>query len=165
MAYFSQLLTQKAHTLRLPKDSTEQIQRLVRTHQSATVEQAPFLRQLDFWVFCVATASAEDLSPLEGPSSRWGAKFASTSPRDVEISDKIANLLAVTAFHHLGPDHEGIDDAAQIVELGNCLAGAGCPVVLKHMESKDLRLTPLDKALNLAATLRTHTELSNLGPQ
>ena len=39
-------------------------------------------------------------------------------------------------------------------------SGAGCPVVLKHMASRDLRITPLDKALNLAATLRTHTQLA-----
>ena len=159
MAYFSQLLTQKAHTLRLPKNSTEHVQRLVRMHQSASVERAPFHRQLDFWAFCIVTASAEGLSRLEGPSSKWGAKITST--KDVEISDKLADLLAVVAFQQLGPEHEGINDPSQIIEVGNCLAGAGCPVVLEHMSSKDLRSTPLDKALNLAATLRTHTQLAN----
>ena len=128
-------------------------------HQSATVERAPFYRQLDFWAFCVATALAEDLDPREGPSSRWGAKITST--RDVEISEKLGDLLAVAAFHKLGPDHEGIDDPRQIIEVGNCLAGAGCPVVLEHMGSRDLRFTPLDKALTLAATLRTHTQLAS----
>lgn len=158
MAYFSGLLTQRAHTLRLPKDSSDDIDRLVQMHQSATIERAPFRRKLDFWAFSVATALAEDLDPREGPSSRWADKFVDT--RAVDVPDALADLLAVAAFHHLGADHDDIDDPAQIVEVGNCLAGAGCPVVLKHMASRDLRITPLDKALNLAATLRTHTQLA-----
>jgi len=158
MAYFSGLLAQRAHSLRLPKDSMDEVDRLVLMHQSATIERAPFRRKLDFWAFSVVTALAEDLEPREGPSSRWADKFVDT--RAVDVPDALADVLAVAAFHHLGSENEGIDDPVQIVEVGNCLAGAGCPVVLKHMTSRDLRVTPLDKALNLAATLRTHTQLA-----
>lgn len=159
MAYFAQLLTQKAHTLRLPKNSKDDIQRLVQMHQSTGIERAPFRRQLDFWAFSIATALAENLNPLEGPSSKWGDKFIDT--RDVEMPETLCELLAISTFHHLGYEHDRIDDPAQIIETGNSLAGAGCPVVLEHMGSKDLRITPLDKALNLAATLFTHTRLTS----
>lgn len=154
MAYFAQLLTQKALTLRLPKGSTDDIQRLVQMHQSTSVERAPFRRQLDFWAFSVATALAEDLDPLEGPSSKWGDKFVDT--RAVEMPEPLCDILAVAAFHHLGSDHEGIDDPFQIIEVGNCLAGAGCPVVLEQLNSRDLRLNPLDNVLSFAAHLYNH---------
>ena len=151
MAHFAQLLTQKAHTLRLPKRSTEHIQRLVQMHQSTSVERAPFRRQLDFWAFSIATALAEDLNPLEGPSTKWGYKFVDT--RAVDMPEPLCDMLAVAAFHRLGSEHDGIDDPAQIIEVGNCLAGAGSQVVLDHLNSRDLRLLPLDNVLNLAARL------------
>ncbi len=151
MAYFAQLLTQKAHRLRLPKDSTDDIQRLVQMHQSTSVERAPFRRQLDFWAFSIATAIAEEIDPLDGPSSKWGRRFVDT--REVEMPEPLCDMLAIAAFHRLGPDHEGIDDPAQIIEVGNCLAGAGCPVVLDQLNSRDLRLNPLDNVLNFAAQL------------
>ncbi|MDE0701437.1 MAG: hypothetical protein OXH61_12055 [Acidimicrobiaceae bacterium] len=154
MAYFAQLLTQKALTLRLPKRSTDDIQRLVQMHQSTSVERAPFRRQLDFWAFSIATALAEDLEPLEGPSNKWGDKFVDT--RAVDMPESLCDILAVAAFHHLGSDHEGIDDPAQIIEVGNCLAGSGCPVVLEQLNSRDLRLNPLDNVLNFAAHLYNH---------
>jgi len=53
----------------------------------------------------------------------------------------------------LGADHEGIDDPAQIIETANRYAGAGCPVVLEPLASRDLRLTPLTKILDFAASL------------
>lgn len=151
MAYFAQLLTQKPHTLRFPKKSKDDIQRFVQMHQSTGLERAPFRRQLDFWAFSIATAMAENLDPLEAPSSKWGDKFVGT--RDVEMPEALCDILAVAAFHHLGCEHEGINDPAQIIEVGNCLAGAGSPVVLEQLKSHDLRLTPLDKALNFAAIL------------
>ncbi len=158
MPYFAQLLTQKAYTLRLPKRSTDDIQRLVQMHQSTSVERAPFRRQLDFWAFSIATALAEDLDPIEGPSSKWGDKFVDT--RAVDMPEPLCDILAVAAFHQLGSDHEGINDPAQIVEVGNCLAGAGCPVVLDQLNSRDLRLNPLDNVLNFAAHLYNQTRIS-----
>lgn len=152
MAYFAQLLTQKAHTLRLPKKHIDDIQRHVIQHQTgATAERAPFRRQLDFWAFSIATALANDLEPLERPSTKWGRRFVDT--RSVTLPDTLCDLLAIAAFHHLGHQHLEIDDPAQIIEVNNRLAGAGCPIVLEYLEDPDLRLTPLDKALNLAASM------------
>ena len=158
MAYFALLLTQKAHTLRLPKNSKDDIQRHVQMHQSTSIERAPFRRQLDFWAFSIATALAENLDPRDGPTNSWGDPFVST--RDVEMPNTLCDILAIAAFRHLGSEHEGIDDPAQIIEVGNRLAGTGCPIVLEQMGSKDLRLTPLDKALNFAAHLYNHARLS-----
>ena len=163
MTYFAQLLTDKSHTLRLPKKSTDDIQRLVRTQQTASVERAPFRRQLDFWAFSIATSLAEELDPIETPSARWGTKFVDT--RSVEMPDALCEILAVAAFHHLGPEHEGIDDPAQIIEVGNCLAGAGCPVVLERLNSRDLRLNPLDHVLNFAGHLYNDVQLARVSRQ
>ena len=127
-------------------------------HQSTGVERAPFPRQVDFWAFSIATALAESLDPLDEPSGKWGREFVDT--RNVEMPEALCDILAIAAFHHLGREHEGIDDPAQIIEVGNRLSGAGCPIVLEHLNSQDLRITPLDKALNLAATLHTHTQLA-----
>ncbi len=149
MTYFTQLLSQRALPLRFPRQHTEDVQRHVRTHQTApSAERAPFRRQIDFWAFSVATAVALELTPLGGPSSKWGERFIDT--RSVEMSDELCNLLAIVAFNHLSDD--GIDDPAQIIEVGNCLAAAGCSVVLDSLSTPDLRLTPLDKALTFAAS-------------
>jgi len=151
VVYFAQLLTQKAYPLRLPREYSDDIQRHISQHQTTTRERAPFRRQLDFWAFSITTAMAHDLAPRDQPSAKWGRKFVDT--REVTIPETLADLLAVTAFHHLGYEHEGIDDPAQVIEINNRLAGAGCPVVLEHLNSSDLRLTPLDKALNHAASM------------
>ena len=152
MSHFTQLLSQQTHTLRLPERSEDDVQRHVRQHQqSASPERAPFRRQLDFWAFSIATALAQGLAPLDKPSSAWGRKFADT--RSVEMSNELCDLLAVVAFHHLGTEHEDIDSPAQIIEIGNRLAGAGCPVVLKHLTDPDLRLTALSKILEFAASI------------
>ncbi len=124
-------------------------------HQSAGLERAPFRRQLNFWAFSLAAALAEDLEPLGSPSSNWGKKFIDT--REVEMPDTLCDLLAIVAFHHLGAEHEEIDNPTQIIEVANCFAGAGCSLVLEHLNSKDLRLTPLDKLLDLAASLYNKT--------
>ena len=155
MVYFAQLLTQKAYPLRLPRKYSDDVQRRVLQHQATTPERAPFRRQLDFWAFSITTAMAQDLAPLDQQSSKWGKRFIDT--RNVTIPENLADLLAVIAFHHLGYEHEGIYEPAQVIEVSNRLAGAGCPVVLEHLNSSDLRLTPLDKALNLAASMLKDT--------
>lgn len=152
--YFAQLLSQKPHQLRLPREHAEDVLRYVRHQQSkASPERVPFRRQLDFWALSVAVALARGLEPFEGPSTKWGQRFLDTT--DVEMSKDLCDLLAVAAFHHLDAEHEDIADPAQIVEVGNRLAAVGCPLVLKQLGNPDLRLTPLDKALDYAAsTLR-----------
>jgi len=126
----------------------------VQQHQRGSVspERAPFRRQLDFWAFAITSALARGIPPLEGPSSTWGRKFADT--RSVQMPDGLCELLAVIALAELGAEHDGIDDPAQIIELGNRLAGAGCPEVLKQLTDPDLRITALDKVLEYAASLR-----------
>ncbi|MCY4368315.1 MAG: ATP-binding protein [bacterium] len=162
MAHFAQLLTQKAHTLRLPQDSRDDVQRHVLQHQTTTLERAPFRRQLDFWAFSIATALAHELTPIDEPSRRWGKKFADT--RSVIIDDWLCDLLAVTAFHYLGSEHDRMDDPAQIIEVNNQLAGAGCSVVLECLNDRDLRLTALDKVLNCAASMvRVRTDVVKPG--
>lgn len=151
MSYFGNQLSMRAHNICLPRDSADDVQRQVRMHQTASPEHAPFRRQLDFWAFSIATALALDIPPLEQPPSDWGRKFTDT--RSVELADDLCDLLVVVAFHHLGADHDDIDDPAQIIEIANRYAGAGCPVVLEQLSGRDLRLTPLAKILNFAASL------------
>lgn len=155
MNYFSTLLSSQAHTLRLPDKLKDDIERYVLQHQkgSVTLERAPFRRQLDFWAFALATAIANNTPPIEEPSSRWGRKFADT--RSVQMPDGLCEILAVVALTTLGPEHEGVDDPAQIIELANRLAGAGCPQVLRQLSDPDLRITALDKALEFARAMRS----------
>lgn len=165
MSYFTSLLTSQAHTLRLPRQSKDDIERYVLMHQKGganIVERAPFRRQLDFWSFAIVSAIAQGLPPL-GPSSKWGNKFADT--RSVEMPDTLCEILSVIAFVTLGTDHEDIDNPAQIVELGNRFAGAGCPELLKQLGNPDLRITVLDKALNFAASMRSELRTMQEGIQ
>lgn len=157
MNYFTSLLTSQAHTLRLPDQSKDDIERYVLQHQKGSVnlEIAPFRRQLDFWAFSIASAIAQGLSPLAGPSSRWGRKFADT--RSVEMPDGLCEILAIITFETLGFGHEDIDDPARIVELGNQFAGAGCPELLNQLNNPDLRLSTLDKILDFATSLRSRS--------
>ncbi|MDX2468553.1 MAG: hypothetical protein QNL12_14655 [Acidimicrobiia bacterium] len=154
MNYFTTFLSSQAHTLRLPDQSKNDVERYVLQHQKGSVspERAPFRRQLDFWAFSIGTAVANSMAPLTEASSVWGRKFADT--RSVQMPDGLCELLAVIALAELGADHEGIDDPSQIVELANRLAGAGCPKVLEHVSDPDLRITALDKALEFATALR-----------
>ena len=158
MNYFTTLLSAQAHTLRLPDKSKDDIERYVLQHQkgSVTPERAPFRRQLDFWAFAIAIAIANRTPPLDKPSSSWGRKFADT--RAVQMPDGLCEMLAVIALTTLGPEHEGTDDPAQIVELGNRLAGAGCPELLKRLSEPDLRITTLDKALEFARAMRSEAK-------
>lgn len=155
MNYFTTFLSSQAHTLRLPEKSKDDVERYVLQHQKGTVspERAPFRRQIDLWAFSIATALANAMPPLEKPSSAWGKKFADT--RSVQMPDGLCDLLAVVALTELGFDHDGIDDPKQIIELGNRLAGAGCPKVIEQLSDPGLRLTALDKALEFAAALRS----------
>ena len=155
MNYFTTLLSTQAYTLRLPKQSKEDIEGYVLQHEMGKgkgPEYAPFRRQLDFWAFAIASAIARGIPPLEKPSTNWGDKFADT--RSVQMPDGLCEMLAVIALTTLGPDHEGINDPRQIIELGNRFAGAGCPELLKQLSTSDLRTTVLDKALTFASSLR-----------
>ena len=158
MNYFTTLLSSRSHTLRLPNESKEDIERLVLQHQKgpASPERAPFRRQLDFWAFAIASAIARGTPPLKEPSSRWGHKFVDT--RSVQMPDELCEMLAVITLATLGPDNEDVDDPTQIIELGNQLAGAGCPELLKHLNDPNLRTTVLDKALEFAKSLRPETD-------
>ena len=153
MSYFSSVLSSQAHTLRLPTNAKNDIERYVLQHQKggATPERTPFRRQIDFWAFSIATAVALGLPPLEEKSSKWGKKFADT--RAVQMPEDICDLLAVLALTELGPEHQGLDDSAEMVELGNRFAGAGTPEVLARLQDPDLRLTALEKALEFAGTM------------
>ena len=156
MNYYTSLLTSHTHTLRLPDQSKDDIERFVLQHQkggSVNLERAPFRRQLDFWAFAIASAIAQGLPPLKEPSSKWGRKFADT--RAVDMPDGLCEMLAIVTFATLGPDHSDIDNPAQIIEIGNRFAGAGCPELLKQLNNPDLRITSLDKALGFAASLRS----------
>ena len=155
MNYFTTLLSSQAHTLRLPENSKGNVERYVLQHQKGAVspERAPFRRQIDFWAFSIATALANGMAPLPEGSSTWGKKFADT--RSVQMPDGLCEMLAVIALTELGYDHDGIDDPKQIIELGNRLAGAGCPKVLEQLSDPDLRLTALGKALEFATSLRS----------
>ena len=157
MNYFSNLLSTHAHTLRLPTQSKDDIERYVLQHQKGSVspERAPFRRQLDFWALAIASAISRGIPPMEEPSTRWGQKFADT--RSVQMPDGLCEMLAVIALATLGPEHEGVDNPADIIELGNKFAGAGCPELLKQLNNPDLRTTALDKALEFATSLRAHT--------
>ena len=157
MNYFTTLLSSQAYTLRLPDQSKDDIERYVLQHQKGNVspERAPFRRQLDFWAFAIASSIARGIPPLEEPSTNWGRKFADT--RSVQMPDGLCEMLAVITLTTLGPDHEGIDDPSQIIELGNRFAGAGCPELLKQLSNPDMRTTVLDKALGFASSLRSGT--------
>jgi hypothetical protein len=156
MNFFTTFLSSQAHTLRLPNQSKDDVERYVLQHQkggAASFERAPFRRQLDFWAFSIVTALASGLEPLADGSSAWGKKFTDT--RSVQMPDQLCELLAVIALTEFGYDHDGIDDPKQIVELGNRFAGAGCPKVLEQLSDPDLRITALQKALNFSSSLRS----------
>ena len=71
------------------------------------------------------------------------------------MPDELCEMLAVIALATLGHEHEGIDNPAEIIEVGNRFAGAGCPELLRNLHSPDLRTTALDKALEFARSLQS----------
>ncbi len=148
--YFSNFLTGRAYSLYLPTQARDGVARLVSKQQRTrtNLHMTPFRRHVDFWLLCVGVGLAEDLKPLEGLPTAWGYKFVDT--REVRLRNEIYNFLTVIAFEELARDADRIDDPAQIINAANGLAGAACPQVLSELTSKDLRSTPLNKALRLA---------------
>ena len=118
---------------------------------NASPEYSPFQRQLNFWALAIVSAIALELPPLEDPPSKWGERFIDTTK--VRMPDELCELLAVIAFAKLGHEHEEIDSPKAIVNLGNRLAGAGCPELLKAVNDSGIRLTPLDRALEFTKGL------------
>ena len=151
---FKNLLSSQAHQLVLPKDCRADVHRFVGMHQKGgpSPERAPFRRQVDFWAFSIVTAIARGLPLLDTPVSAWGATFTDT--KSVDMPDGICEILAVISFRILGAEHEGLGDPSYIIDIGNRLAGAGCPVVIKILSNPDLRTTALDKILDFANSLR-----------
>ena len=154
MSDFVDLFRTKGHGLTLPRSDEEEINRYVAMHseERESIEHRPFPRQVDFWAFSIATALALKLEPREGPVGRWGKNFIYTSQGIMD--NDLCALLAVIAVAKLGHDNPGVGEPRRIVDLANRLAGAGCPVVLKKLSETDLRTTPLDRALELAQSLR-----------
>lgn len=148
--HFTHLLTDKAHSLFLPKTVRENVTQLVSTHQKskASREMAPFRRQVDFWLLCLGVAVSRDMTPLEAAPSTWGYKFIDTT--EVELRPEIYNLLVVIGFEYLDRDPERVANPADIIGVANRLVGASCDDVFRELISKDIRLTPLGKALALA---------------
>ncbi|MDE0225833.1 MAG: hypothetical protein OXP28_11940 [Gammaproteobacteria bacterium] len=148
--YFAHVLTNRSHSLYLPQEAREDIARLVSAHQrtKASREMAPFRRQVDFWLLCLGVALADDLQPREGAPASWGYKFVDT--REVQLPSEIYNLLAIIAFEQMEHDADRIDDPSRIIDAANSLAGAACSHVLAAVTSKELRHSPLDKALTVA---------------
>lgn len=161
MNYFRNLLSSQAHKLYFPKECRADVHRFVRRLEKGgpSPENAPFRRQLDFWAFSIATAIARGLPPLDDPVTKWGASFTDT--RSVEMPVGLCEMLAVIAFSILGAEHRGLDDPSLIVNIGNKLAGAGCPVVIKVLTNLDLRTTALDKVLDFANSLRSGVSQNN----
>lgn len=154
MNYFKNLLSSQAHKLYFPKEYRDDVHRFVRAHQpgNPSPEDVPFRRQLDFWVFSIVVAIARGLHLLDAPVAKWGSPFTDT--RSVEMPNGLCQILAVVTFSILGDEHEGLDDPSCIIDVGNRLAGAGCPEVIKVLKNPDLRITALDKILDFAKSLR-----------
>ena len=154
MNYFKNLLSSQAHKLYLPKEDRDDVHRFVRAHQpgNPSPEDVPLRRQLDFWAFSIVVAIARGLPPLDTPVAKWGSSFTDT--RSVEMPNGLCQILAVVTFSILGDEHEGLDDPSCIIDVGNRLAGAGCPEAIKVLKDLDLRITALDKILNFAKSLR-----------
>lgn len=152
MTAIHRLITSGAYALRLPEAQENAIHRVVQQHQSgrARPEQHPFGRQLDFWALAIATAVAQNLDPVS--ESVRLRKFVDT--RAVEMPERLCDLLAVVALATLGPEHEDVDNPAEIVKLANRYAAAGCPVLLSRLTDSNLRLTPLEKALEFVTEMR-----------
>ena len=64
-----------------------------------------------------------------------------------------ASCSPSVALGTLGPDDEGVEDPARIIELANQYAAAGCEELLLRLRDPDLRLSTLDKAIVFAKEL------------
>ena len=69
------------------------------------------------------------------------------------MPEQMCDLLAIAAFHYGEREDPGIQNPSQIIAICNGLAGAGCGIVLEHLNRRDLQLTPLAKALDFAASM------------
>ena len=148
------------HGLRLPKGDKDQIARYVaQTRRDVSAESVPFQRQVDFWAFSIVTALTMKLDPLADAPSKWGSVFI-YSHQGVMNND-LCSLLAVVAIDRMGINNHDFDDPGKIIDMSNRLAGAGCPVVLRHLSETLLRTTPLDRAITLARTLLTEDRSNN----
>ena len=156
MSAVHRLITSGAYALRLPETHQDAVHRVVQQHQAgaARPEQHPFARQLNFWALAIVTAVARGMEPAS--ESVRLRKFVDT--RAVDMPEKLCELLSVIALATLGPKHDDVDDPAAIVKLGNRYAAAGCPDLIDRLTDPDLRLTPLEKALEFAAELRKSIE-------
>lgn len=156
MSDFADIFKSRSHSLVLPQDDDDEINRYVAMHsgERENVERRPFRRQVDFWAFSIVTALALKLKPREGTVGRWGKNFIYTYQGILD--NDLGSLLAVIAVAKLGHDDPEVDEPRRIIDLANRLAGAGCPVVLKGLAEIDLRTTPLDRALELARSLQEH---------
>ena len=154
MASFSDLFKIKSHGLALPRDQEDEINRYVAMHSGdrESIERRPFPRQIDFWAYCLAVALALELEPRKGLVSRWGKNFIFTYQGVMD--NGLCALLAIVAVAKLGHDDPEVMEIRRIVDLANCLAAAGCSVVLKKLSEDTLRTTPLDQALEFARTLQ-----------
>ena len=148
------------HGLRLPTGDKDQIARYVaQTRRDDSAENVPFKRQVDFWAFSIVTALTMKLEPLADAPTKWGTVFI-YSTQGVMNND-LCSLLAVVAIDRMGIDNHDFDDPAKIIDMSNRLAGAGCPVVLRHLSDSSLRTTPLDRAITLARSLITEVRSKN----
>ena len=156
--YFANLFWRRAYTLYLPRDGKDQADRYVQKHSShaPNSDERPFRTQLDFWAVCAAVAAAQKLEPLQGSPSRWGTKFVDT--RSVNISEDLSGFLCVLAIERYGVNAPEALDPGRIVELGNRLAGAGCPALLRDLTDASLTLSPLTKVMNLVSSMGAATE-------
>ena len=154
MSDFADIFKSRSHSLMLPQDDDDEINRYVAMHsgERESVERRPFPRQVDFWAFSIATALALKLEPREGPVGRWGKSFIYTYQGILD--NDLCSLLAVIAVAKLGHDDPEVDEPRRIIDLANRLAGAGCSVVLKELSEGVLRTTPLDRALEYASSLQ-----------
>lgn len=153
MNYFERRLRAQAHTLALPKDLRDDVDRYVQRHRpGADPEQAPFPRRLDLWAYGIFAALALELEPEDQDRTRRTTyKFKDTA--SVNMSPELCELLAVVAAAGLGPEDERVTEPSEIIRYANRLAAAGCPVVIAELNKVDLRLTPLEKMVRHAESL------------
>ena len=158
MIYFQRLLTAKAHSLRLPTDMREDVDRFVRRHQpgGGDPERMPFRRRLDLWAYSVATAVAQGMEPVSAGDARKGYKFKDTA--SVRMAPELCVLLAVAAAVATEVESSETASAGSIIEFGNRLAAAGCPLVIEKLREVDLRLTPLARVHAYARSLLSDRE-------
>ncbi len=165
MNSFADAFREKSHGLVLPQEDDDVISRYVSMHsgEKENIESRPFRRQVDFWMFSIATALALKLDPRDGTVSKWGKSFIYTSQGILD--NDLCALLAVIAVAKLGCDNPEVNEPKNILELANRLAGSGCPVVLEELSKNALRTTALDQAIEFAGDLQEKVRLDFFGAE